>query len=386
MFLRRRLATSKILIVHFALTPGGATRGAIEDARALSRQGFSVGFASDRGPLETELEADRIPFHRLYFLDSGRYGAWVRYLLGLPLSTFILLILVLRHSYAFLYVQHRQSGIPSTLVSWLTGTKYVFISRSELARYNRARWITPLGKHIITVSEQVRRNVIQYFNVPARNVVHIPNATQTDVVRASEASVREFENQWGLSSSAPVAVCVAMLVPIKAHDVLLGAWKLVLDSVPGAVLLLAGDGPCKGALQMLARSVGIDDAVRFMGNVADMSPLYSRADVVVLASRSEGLPRCIMEGFAYGIPAVATAVSGTPELVIHEKTGLLVSPDNAAELAYALIRLFSNPSLRKEIGYQAWELVRSVHSIERREVALATYFKALNHGAEPIKR
>jgi glycosyltransferase involved in cell wall biosynthesis len=368
---------SKILVVHFSLSPGGSTEGAIGDAVALRNEGFEVGFASEPGSRAPDVRAHGMRLHRLYFVDSGRYPAWVRYLLGAPVSSALLLYFVVRHGYRYLYVQHRQSGIPSTVVAWLTGAKYVFISRSELGRFNRGRFLTPLGRHILAVSEQGKRNLMTYFRATGDSITVVPNATRTDVRTAGEGARRAFRARWNIAFDQPIVACVAMLVGIKAHDVLLAAWAQVVQCHSNAVLVLAGDGPLKDVLRRRCRELEITDSVRFLGLVDDVSIVYSCARFVVLASRSEGLPRSILEASAHGLPSVATAVSGVPEIVIPERTGLLVEPGEPKQLAQAMMRLLSDAGLRDRLGGGARELVIAKHSMEHRQRALSCYFRSL---------
>ena len=371
---------AKILVVHPALTPGGTTRVAIDDATSLGRQNFIIGFASDSGPFEDELKAEGISFHRLFFVDPERHSKVVRYMLGLPLSTILLLHYVLRNRYDCLYVQHRQSGIPSAIISWVTGVRYVFVSHSELGRLNRGRLFTPLGHHIIAVSEQVKRNIITYWRVPGRMITVIPNATKTDVVKADRRSLHGFDEKWSILPESQVVACVAMLVKVKGHNTLLSAWKRVLVNFPEAVLILAGDGPLRHRLQDLSDQLGITDRVRFLGYVRDLSIVYSRASIVVLSSISEGLPISILDAFSHSVPVVATAVSGTSEIVIDGKTGLLVGAGNIEQLAQALMSLLSDAKARKEMGQAGRKLVIERYSSEVRELDLGNYIRILEKG------
>ena len=368
---------SNILIVHYALTPGGSTRNAINDAVSLQNQGNIVGFASQGGALLTELDQNSIQFHKLYFVDPELYPIWVRYLLGIPVSTILLLYYVLQKKYNILYVQHRQSGIPCTVVSWLTKAKYVFISVSELGKLNRGRLFTPLGNHIIAVSKQVKQNIIDYFDVPSQKITVISNAVNIDVIKASKNEVDAFNHTFSIPPQVPVVACVAMLVEVKGHDVLLSAWKQVVAKFPQAILVLTGDGPLRESLKAHCRLLGINQNVRFLGFVDSITTVYSRADFVVLASRSEGLPLSILEAFAYGLAAVATDVSGIPEIVLPGKTGLLVEPDNPDQLAEAIVQLLSNDSLRKEMGEAGYCLVTQNFSRQVRDIALKEYFENL---------
>lgn len=367
----------KILVVHFAMSPGGATRVAIDDAESLQKHGFEVEFASEKGVLEKELRRRRIPLHLLFFVDSGRYSRFVRYIIGLPLSTILLLYYVLKNNYDFLYVQHRQSGLPSLIVSWLTGAKYVFISHSELGKYNRGRFMTPLGHNIIAVSNHVKQNIVNNFRVSPEYITVISNATRTDVDKSDVGAMREFNDAWFIPHDASVVTCVASLVWVKAHNVLLSAWQRVLSQFPDAMLLLAGEGILEKELKDYCEKLNISENVRFMGYVENISLVYSRADFFVLASLSEGLPLCILEAFSYGIPAVATNVSGTPEIVIHEETGILVEPDDSHQLAAGIERLLSDNDLRHRLGLSARELVLEKYSRTSRDTALADFFNNL---------
>jgi glycosyltransferase involved in cell wall biosynthesis len=208
-------------------------------------------------------------------------------------------------------------------------------------------------------------------------VTVIPNGTNTDVEKVEERSLRAFDEKWSIQPGSQVVACVASLVEVKGHDILLSAWKQVVHHFPKAVLILAGDGPLRKRLQSQCTRLGIAQCVRFLGYVDDISIVYSRAGLVVLASRSEGLPICVLEAFSYGLPVVATAVSGTPEVVFPEKTGLLVEPDRPRELAQAIMRLLSDVPLRERLGQAGRQLVAEKHSLRVHELALGNYFRAL---------
>lgn len=115
----------------------------------------------------------------------------------------------------------------------------------------------------------------------------------------------------------PIFLVPAALVPHKGHAALIGAFR----DVPG-VLELAGEGPLRGELEALARPLG--GRVRFLGRIEDMGGAFARADVVVLPSRDEAGGSVLIEAMASGVPVVASAIGGIPELV--GEAGLLVEP------------------------------------------------------------
>ena len=114
--------------------------------------------------------------------------------------------------------------------------------------------------------------------------------------------------------------------------------------------VLIGDGPDRAAVDEEVRWLGIEPAVRLLGERSDVTELLCAAQVFVLATRSEGLPLSILEAMAAGLPVIASNVGGVPELVIDGETGLLVPPGDAHALAAAIERLLADPRLGRRLG------------------------------------
>ena len=364
----------RILVVHYALTPGGASRVAIEDAVMLQRQGFQVGFASATGSWRSKLEQDPVPFFRLYFVDPGRFSAWIRYTIGIVLTAIILLYVVIRYRYDYLYVHHWQSTIPAVLVATLTRIHYVFVAHLVVRHGRRSCWP---GKYVIAVSNAVKMDCIARFHLSPDCVTVIPNAVDTQVVVVSSQTVAQFNRLWNIPENALVVTCVALLNEQKAHRVLLDAWQKVTASIPDAILLLAGNGPLRQALEAQCSALKITKSVRFMGMTEELAVLYTRTDLFALSSIVEGMPMTPLEAAVYGVPTVATAVGGTTETVIDGETGLLVEADNDTALAAALLRVLLNPTLRHDLGQKARKFVEQSHSLDSRAQILAEYFQCL---------
>jgi glycosyltransferase involved in cell wall biosynthesis len=365
---------TRILVVHYALTPGGATRVAIADARRLAEAGFDVGFASEPGEWSGHLADANVRQHRLYFQDAGRHPTALRYALGLPLTFVMLLAAVIRHRYDCLYLHHRQSSVAVSSVAALTGAAYVFIAHVVFAG---GRAITRAGRHVLAVSESVRRNLIDHYAVDPSVITVLPNAVNVDVARPDAVALRAFETRWTIPADATVVACVALLIPQKAHDVLLRAWVDVAAACPGAMLLLAGDGPLRGEMEQWCAAHGIADRVRFLGMVDDMASVYSRASLIVLSSNAEGMPVSILEAAAFGVGAVATAVAGVPEVIEDGRTGRLVPPGDPAALARTLEALVRDPAALRRLGAAARDRVVAGYSDEVRTPRLVQYFRQL---------
>ncbi|WP_158883504.1 glycosyltransferase [Amycolatopsis anabasis] len=160
-----------------------------------------------------------------------------------------------------------------------------------------------------------------------------------------------------LSSQDSVALCVARLEPQKRHDVLLEAWARLGGP---AVLLIAGDGSLRGALERRCADLGIEERVRFLGNRNDVPALLAAADVTVLTSDWEGLPIAVLESLAAGCPVVATDVDGVREL-LADGGGVLVPPRDPDATAEALRGLLADRRARNIAAAMGLTAIRRRH-------------------------
>lgn len=185
-----------------------------------------------------------------------------------------------------------------------------------------------------------------------------------------------------IAADAPLALVVGRLAPMKGHEHLLRAWPRVLERVPRARLMLAGDGESGPRLRALAGELGIDASVVFTGFLRDLADPYAAADVFVLPSvRDEGCNNALLESMARGLPAVVTDCGGLPESVVHGETGLVVPPADAPALADALARLLADPALRSTFGRAARRRAGERYSIARVTAELERVLRSVRDGA-----
>jgi glycosyltransferase involved in cell wall biosynthesis len=161
--------------------------------------------------------------------------------------------------------------------------------------------------------------------------------------------------QLGIDPGAPVIGAVALLRPQKALDVLLRATALLAREWPGIQLLLVGRGPEQQALERLAQELDIAQAVRFLGYRTDVPNVLHALDVAVSSSDFEGTPAVMIEYMDAGLPVVATAVGGVPDVIEHGVHGLLVPPQDPPALAGAVAELLRDPQRGREMGARGQE-------------------------------
>ncbi|MFC7818613.1 glycosyltransferase [Streptomyces sp. NPDC057367] len=259
------------------------------------------------------------------------------------------------------------------------------------------RWGARWAARTVCVSEAERARGVR-AGIRGRWAV-IPNGV--DPGRFGTVTAQEVDAvrlRCGAGPDAPLVVCVGRLCRQKGQDILLTAWESVLARVPGARLVLVGDGPDRARLTARASAYGFGVAavpggaarpgrrppapVLFAGAVADAAPWYRAADLVVLPSRWEGMALAPLEAMACGRPVVTTGVDGAREvlpaaLVPH----CLVPPGDAVALADAVSGLLLDAPLRTSLGLRGRAHVRSAHDVRRTAAAVAAVYADLLGGA-----
>jgi glycosyltransferase involved in cell wall biosynthesis len=189
----------------------------------------------------------------------------------------------------------------------------------------------------------------------------VPNGVEIPRAPGDAAARSAARARLAIPAEHAVLGCLARLSPEKRHEDLLRALGLAGGR---STLVLLGDGPERGRLEELARELGIASRVRFLGEVSSPEEILPAIDVMALASDREGLPMALLESMAFGIPVVATAVGGIPEL-LEEGGGVLVRPRDPLSLGIALRLLADDGAGRARLGAHARARVAARYSAER---------------------
>src|SRR5437870_5515286 len=207
---------------------------------------------------------------------------------------------------------------------------------------------------VVTVSEANARYIVKTFGVPAACLHVIPCGVDTERFRPQ-----------GSRGEPPHLVCVGRLKPFKNQRLLLEACAALHSRGVEFRCVLVGDGPCRDELEAARARLGLTRVVELAGAAeqAEVLAWWQRATIAALTSTSEGMPVCLMEAAACGVPAVATAVGGIPELIEDRVTGLLVPVGDTQALAAALEQLLRNPELAARMGMAARRRVEERFSL-----------------------
>ena len=253
--------------------------------------------------------------------------------------------------YVYLALRGSSTPIVSTCHNWIKHSwlvsAYGAVDRLALRNYSA----------VVAVSEDVKRILLE-SRVDLNKIYLIRNGIDVESFLNVTPSLREDRDTTMIG-------WVGRLSHEKGPDIFIRAAAQVLRECPDLVFILVGDGPLKADLEALANEIGISANVRFMGRREDMAAVYASIDLLVCSSRQEGLPMAILEGMASGVPWIATAVGDVPTLIKDGHNGLLVPIGDIEGLASGVLRLATNPDIRKQFGLAARQTVKDDFSTQR---------------------
>jgi glycosyltransferase involved in cell wall biosynthesis len=330
------LTASRLRVAHvtLGLDTGGQEKLLVEFARHADRERFDLCFVSltDRGRLAEQIEASGWPVFALHEPPGLRPGIGVR-----------LARLLRRERIDVIHTHDERPLIYGSLAACLArGRHHVHTRHGQRPELTRGqKWLIKLAswgtREFVCVSADVGK-VAASQGVSVRHICTVWNGIDLP--------------KFGYTGPRPggPAVLVARLSPVKDVETLLRAAALAAEQQSDLRVEIAGDGPCLPSLRQLTAELGLEERVRFLGEVRDVPALLARAGLLVLSSLSEGVSLTLLEGMARGLPVVATRVGGNPEVVADGETGLLVPPRDPAALADAMLRLWRDTGLGLRLG------------------------------------
>ena len=273
------------------------------------------------------------------------------------------------HPAAAAFIIHRLVGIPYSFTahgSDLHRDRHML--REKVAEAAFVAAISEYNKELI-VSE-CRGNYREKVKV-----VHCGVDTEVFQARAHETPYEKGENPF-------MILCVGTLHEVKGHPYLIEACRLLQERGHNFECHFVGDGPDLKPLTELVEQAGLSGKIRFHGRLTrdEIARLLQDADVLTAPSvptsdgRREGIPVVLMEAMGSGVPVVASDLSGIPELVNDQRTGLLAPPRDAKSLADALERYIQDPGLRRRLGNAGRAKVVGEFDLNKNAAMLAQYF------------
>lgn len=248
------------------------------------------------------------------------------------------------------------------------------ISESRASRL-QTKWLKRMT-HYLATSRQAMDEAVD-FGVDPRRITILGNGIDTEQFRPPTAAEKARVRQCHALSQSLIAVYVGRLAASKNVAGLLQAWRIVLSTIGSSAsvkLVLVGDGPQRGDLEVKIRLLGLGDSVLITGQQTDVTSWFQAADLFVLPSLHEGLSNSMLEAMSCGLPIVTTRVSGCIEAVEQGGAGLLAQTGDCADLGDKLLVMLRSESLRLTCGIAARRFVESHYSMAQvTKRALAIY-------------
>ncbi len=271
-------------------------------------------------------------------------------------------------------------AVAALIIHRLTGISFSFTAHGSDLHVER-RMLTKKvesASFVVAVSSYNKELIIRECGEKFRDKIHVVHCGIDPEVfnpRLEYGDIDPFQ-----------ILCVASFEEVKGHRHLIEACKVVRKRGIRFMCHLVGEGHLRREIEHLVKQAGLQDQVRFHGALTrdEVANLLTRVDVKVLASvptkngKREGIPVALMEAMASGLPVVASRLSGIPELVKNDQSGILIEPGDSLSIADALQRLQRDLPLRRKLGFAGREHVLREFNLLRCAGKLAALFKNSN--------
>ena len=215
---------------------------------------------------------------------------------------------------------------------------------------------------LVSVADAMTRQAVESGIAPLDRFTTVRSGMETDRYWPDTRVRRRVRRAWGVSENEVVVGTIARLFENKGYEEIIEAMPAALALAPNLKFVWIGDGAHRGRYHERLSALGLSEKVHFVGLIppTEVPACAGGFDIVLHASRWEGLPRALVQGLLMGAAAVGVDIDGTPEVVIHEETGLLVPLNDPQALARALARLAGDAVLRCRLGRAGAERCRTM--------------------------
>jgi glycosyltransferase involved in cell wall biosynthesis len=311
--------------------------------------------------------------------EGGLEVRTVRMRRGLDLMAIWQIMRVIRNERAAVVNTHSgRDSILAGIAGRLSRTRPLVVRTRHLALPITSKFTYSVLPHqVVTVSEYVRRYLIGR-GIPEARVAAVP--TGVDLSRFDPgAEAGTLRDELNLDAKSPLVGTAAILRLKKGHHVLLEAVPKVLEAVPEAIFVLAGDGPQHQNILKSIQEKNLGAHVLLLGLRRDIPNVLKSIDLFVLPTLEEALGTAFVEAMAMQKPVIGSRAGGVPEVIDDGNNGLLVAPGDPAGLADAIIRLLRNPDLARSMGERGRTIATAEFSVDRMCQRMQALYASLLH-------
>jgi glycosyltransferase involved in cell wall biosynthesis len=359
----------KILFVIDALEFGGGERVFTQIINGFPAERFEIHLAAGHHTaLKHAITGLPVKFYSLNF--SNRYN---------PAAILRLISIMKEHQINIVHGQGARAEFFARLAARLYGRcQYI----STIAMPVESFDVNPAKKIIyrlmdrcseqfvdkfIVVSSKLQQIMVESHGIMPNKVTKIYNGIETDYFMpiALEEQRAHIRETFALNERVSLIGCLGRLVWQKGFEYFIRSIPALLQNIQDVKFILVGDGPLRGRLEALSKSLGIEDRLIFTGHRNDIRDIISAIDIVVIPSLLEGFPMITLEAMAMEKPIIATAIDGIFEQIANNEEGILIAPQNPMAIALAVEQLLLYPCDAQRIGKNARERVIRDFSVKK---------------------
>ena len=233
--------------------------------------------------------------------------------------------------------------------------------------------LQPYATRTVLVSKAQRSKIFRGYDTTRVRVLH--NAVDLEQPMPLSPVHQPVRKLLGLPSDSRLLVVVGRFSPEKGMDVFIDAVAMLVMDTENIHAVLVGDGQERGQLEKQAVALNVNENVHFVGFTETPGDYVVDADLVVVPSRSEGIPNVVLEAMALGKPVVATAVGGVPEIIEHGVSGYLIPPERPDLLADAIKTVLGDRQMYNRFVVNGRERVKKSFSIRQRVAKLISLYQ-----------
>jgi glycosyltransferase involved in cell wall biosynthesis len=374
---RAPAAPVSLILVSYSYPPviGGSEIEAQRVCAALIRRGHRVTVLCAGGPPMPDaarwLDPGGVPVRIIARRSGGRLMDYA-FAFGVAWILFRE-----RRNYQLVYFLmqgvHLAAGLPvarwlgKPIVMKISGSGIVTLMRRSWLGRLELRWLGKWARGVMILNPGIAAEAVAAGLDPQR-LLWMPNPVDTDAFAPCGGGQRQaMRARLGIPAQAAVVIFTGRLAPEKELASLIGAFAAVVQRMPGAILILLGDGPSRASLEERARQLGLSASVRFAGNqpAGDVPGWLQASDLFALVSSNEGFPCSLSEAMAAGLPSVVSDIPGNAQLIDWGVHGRRVPVGDEAGIAQAIAELLGDPPSRARMGAAARRRILENYSTDK---------------------
>ncbi len=362
----------KILYLSSSVNLWGARKSLLDILTHLDRKTFSpIVVCSSEGHLTEKLDEIKIPYRiiRMRLWRKGKYFPWIPY-------TVMCLAKLIKKERISLVHSNSHSDAPYGILACRFRKIPIISHIRDIIQPDK------IGKYLLKHADRL----IAVSNAAAGAFKDIKNRNKKLLVINNSLDLNNFKpsrdirRELNISRNELVIGIVGQISRLKGHDVFLNAASIVLKKAQKVKFLIIGEvrrERDQGLCEALINKLNLRENVIFAGFRNDIANVMSTIDILAFPTIKESFGRSAIEAMALAKPVVASNVGGVPEIVSHGKTGILVPPGDAEELANGLLELINNKKKREDMGKEGFKVVREKFDIKDMMNKIENMYKEL---------